>query len=307
MDQQISCLGFSEKPGSWRKLLPYALLLGVTLALYATAIYFDFVWDDFRYIAENYRIQGLSAAHLRDIWTHPYLGLFAPIHLSILAILHSLFGLQPYGYHLGQILIHAACVCLLYRILEKIESARVALLACLLFAVYPPNSETVAWISETKSTLAFLFLLLSFGACLRLRERESWRDGIMCSLFLILSLLAKINTVVAPAIFLLYDYKQGYLLKKGRAWSLGWFFLISAIFTGIHLASFNPTIHASAEWLKEVTLPDNRPANFFSSTRYYGGFGVHLLNLPRLILFYLRMLVFPYPLWGWRLLRLFGA
>ena len=268
---------------SWQRLLPYALLLIVTLTLYGPALYFDFVWDDDYFIRTNYRIQGLSLPRQQAVWTNGYLGHYAPIHHTALAVLYTVSGLNPFGYHLGQLLLHAACVCLLFFLLCRMESPRIALLASLLFSVYPPNIETVAWISETKSTLAFLFFLFSLLFFLRLRERGRWRDGVFCGLFLVLSLLSKINTVVAPAIFLLWDYKQGVLFTRKSLASLAAFFLISAAFVGIHLSSF----YASGQ--------------VFEGSTYYGGFGVHLMNLPLFVLFYVQMVVFPHPLSAWHM------
>jgi len=275
-------LEFPERIDSWQRWLHCAFLVSATFALYGASLYFNFVWDDFGYVMKNYRAQGLDWMHLRAIWTGTYLGHYAPMHHIFLAVLHHFSGLEPFGYHLGQVLVHAACVCLLYLVLKKIELPRVALLASLLFATYPANIETVAWVSETKSTLAFFFFLLSFWFFLRLRDRERPMDGIFCGLFLILSLLSKINTVVAPAIFLLYDYKQGYSFKKGRLWSLGCFFLISAMMAGIHLMAF----HRSAQVMESA---------------YYGGLGVHLMNMPLLLVFYLKMVVYPHPLSAWEM------
>ena len=287
MDSRYSFFGFPERPVSWQRFLPYALLFSLTFSLYAASLYFDFIWDDIVYVVENYRIQELSLVRQQAIWTRSYLGHYAPIQHTVLALLYSLSALEPFGYHLGQLLVHAACVCLLYFVLKKIESARVAFLASLLFAVHPTNIETVAWISETKSTLAFLFFLLSFWAFLRLRVHQRWPDGILCALFLILSLLSKINTVVAPVIFFLYDEKQGLPFRKGRLWSLLGFFLISAIFVAIHLASF----HGSEQSLESA---------------YYGGLYVHLINMPLLVLFYVRMVVFPHPLSAWHLFPVYA-
>ena len=57
MDRRTSWLDFPERLVSWQRLLPYALLLTVTLALYGPSLYFDFVWDDAVYIRTNFRIQ----------------------------------------------------------------------------------------------------------------------------------------------------------------------------------------------------------------------------------------------------------
>ena len=271
---------FSERLHSWQRLLPYALLLSITVALYGPALYYGFVWDDAYYIETNYRIQGLTPVQMKAVWTGTYLGHYAPIHHTFLALLYQLADAEPFGYHLTQLLLHAACVCLLYLILAKIESARIALLASLLFAVHPTNVETVAWVSETKSTLAFLFFLLSFLAFLRLRERGGWGYGVLCAVLLVLSLLAKINTVVAPAIFLLWDYRQRRPFDKHTIASLACYFLMATLLTVVHLSSFvgSPWIDRSA---------------------YYGGLGVHLMNLPLLLFFYIQMTLVPHPLSAW--------
>jgi hypothetical protein len=281
MNRHTSFFDFPERLHSWQKLLPYAVLLSVTLAVYGATAYFHFVWDDVYYIGRNFHIQELSLERLRTIWSGTYLGHYAPVHLTFLALLFSVSGFEPFGYHVAQLLVHAACLCLLYHLLSRMESPRIAFLASLLFALYPPNIETVAWISESKSTLAFLFFLISFWFFLRLRETGKWNYGLWCGFFLLLSLLSKINTVVAPAIFLLWDYRQGSLTKE-RVRSLAIFFLISAAFVGIHLTSF----YGSAE---------------VDGATYYGSLWVHLMNLPRFVWFYIRMVAFPYPLSAWRM------
>ncbi len=307
MDQRYSVLGFPEKLDGRQRFLPYALLLAVTFALYGATLYFNFVWDDLDYIVENYQIQGLSLAHLRSIWRYPFSGQYAPLHHNFLALLYFVSELKPIGYHLAQVLLHASCVCLLYFVLREIESGRVAFLASLLFAVFPANIETVAWVSETKSTLALLFFLLSFWAFLRLRACERWRYGAWSAFLLALSLLAKINTVVAPAIFLLYDYRQAYSFKKSRAWTLAVFFLISVIFFGITLFYTSSASLAFPDRLVDGVLRDNGSIHHADSNGYYGGVYVHLLNLPRLFLFYLRMTVFPRPLSAWHMLRIYES
>ncbi|MGH9660177.1 MAG: hypothetical protein ACRD96_16630, partial [Bryobacteraceae bacterium] len=111
---------------SWQRLLPYALLLIVTLTLYGPTLYFDFVWDDDYFITTNYRIQGLSLPRQQAVWTNGYLGHYAPIHHTALAILYTFSGLNPFGYHLGQLLLHTVCVFLLFFLLCRMESPRIA-------------------------------------------------------------------------------------------------------------------------------------------------------------------------------------
>ena len=282
MNRSRSLFGFSECLGPRQKWLPYGLLLTITLVLYGPSLYFDLVWDDIGYITKNYRIQGLDWRHIRAVWTHFYFGHYAPVHNSLLQLIYHFSGRDPFGYHATQLVLHALCVCLVYALVQKLESARLALVVALLFAVHPANVETVAWISETKSTLAFFFFLLSFWFFIRMRERENWLDGLWTGLFLILSVLSKINTIVAPMIFLLYDYKQGASLKKLRWASLLPFFVISGVFTLVHLRAF----HGSAEGME---------------TQYLGGPWLHWINFPLLLSFYLQMTVLPLRLSAWEM------
>src|SRR5262249_52860254 len=206
----------------------------------------------------------------RSVWTMPYLGHYAPVHNTALALLYHFFKLAPLGYHVAQVLIHAGCVCLVYFIVRELESARVALVAAALFALHPTNIETVAWISETKSTLSFFFFLLAFWFYVRFRQSDRTIDSVLVGVFLLLSILSKITTIVAPAIFLLYDWRQGTPLRSLRWKSLATFFLISAVFTAVHIFSF----HGSTENLERS---------------YGGGLLAHWQNFPFLIWFYVRM------------------
>lgn len=301
MDERISLLEFPERIVSWQRVLPYAVLVSATLALYGPSLYFDFAWDDTNYILDNYWIQSLSLEHLREIWTRSYLGNYAPLHHMAMALVYSFSGLEPFAYHLTQVVLHTACVCLLYFVLKEIESPRVAWLASLLFAVYPPNIENVAWASEIKTTMALLFFLLSFWAFHRLRQKGHWGYGGGSASFLLLSFLSKINTVVAPAIFLLYDYKKEQPWNKRLVASLLPFFLLGAAFTGVHYLSSYGMSQASPQLLVDSALTDIRLSPSQELGGYFGGLGVHLLNLPLYLLFYIRMVVFPYPLSAWHM------
>ncbi len=305
MNQRISFPVFSERLVSWGGFFSYALLLAVTFVLYGPTVYFDFVSDDIGYVVENYRIQGQTLSHWRAMWTIPFSGQYAPLHQTVLAAVYFFSGFDPFGYHLVQLLLHGACVCLLYFVLAQLESARIALLACLLFTVHPPNIETVAWISESKSTLAFLFFLLSFWFFHRLRTRGRPTDGLLCALLLVLSLLSKINTVVAPAVFLLYDYRQGVAWTRKTAASLACFFLISAVFVGLTLAYTSSAFPAFPERLLDGAILDVPASPLDFSRGYFGGVGVHLLNLPRFLFFYIRMVFVPYPLSAWHMFPIY--
>ena len=304
MERRSSVFELPESSALWRQSLPYVLLLSATFTLYSSVTYFDFVIDDFNYIVENFTIWDLSSRHLRSIWSNPFFGQYAPLHHTLLAAIYSVSGLDPVGYHVVQLLLHGACVCLLYFVLKAVESARIALLACLLFVVFPPNLETVAWVSETKSTLAFLFFLLSFFFFHRFLTSSRWPDAVFCALFLVLSLLSKINTLVAPAIFFLYVWKRRDAWNRRTVGSLAALSLISVAFTILTLHYSAGSIAGAPDRLFDGAILENPAVQLDFSKGYFGGFLVHLLNLPQFLLFYVRMLVFPHPLSFWHMVAI---
>jgi protein O-mannosyl-transferase len=298
----VSFWDFPERITGRQLFLPYLLLLSITLALFGSTVYYNFVWDDFHYVLENTRIQGLSLANLKAIWTRPYFSQYAPFHISFLAVIHSISGLKPFGYHLSQVLLHSACVFLLYAVIRRTESARIAFLASLLFAVYPPGVETVAWISETKSTLAFLFFLLSFLFYRRSRQAGRWRDELLCGLFFALSLLSKLSTVFAPLIFLADARIEPARSQSKSNRLIACLFLLSAAAVAIQFAVRRSLLDTS-HTLGDSSILD--AASAFPAYATIGDFQVRLLNFPRLILFYLRMLIVPVPLSAWHMFRVY--
>ena len=277
MNEHASLWRFPERLPPRKAWIPYALLAAVTILFYNASFYFEFVWDDFFFLYGNPNVLEFTTKSVKGIWTNTFLGHYAPMHHMFLALVHLFDGTDPFGYHVGQVSLHLLCVLLLYRLLEKLEGRAVAFVASLWFAVYPANIETVAWISESKSTLAMLFFLLSFLAFIRYRETERVWYGALAGVLIVLSMLSKINTVVAPAVFLLYDYRKGELFRKSRLWSLAGFFLLGGIMVIVHLS----ILHGAAHNIDDL---------------YYGGVGVHLLNFPALLAFYVRMALVPYPL-----------
>jgi hypothetical protein len=90
------------------------------------------------------------------------------------------------------------------------ESRTTALIAAGLFAIHPANVENVVWITESKSTLALLFFLLSTIFFLRYDDKRRLPDAALCVLLFALSLLSKASTVAGPAVLLLYCFVPGF-------------------------------------------------------------------------------------------------
>lgn len=204
-------------------LTPGLLALAV-LVVFGPALRNGFVWDDHPLVVSCAGIKALDLRHLRWMLTTSYMSLHQPLFWLSLALDYRLWGLNPAGFHLTNVLLHAAnavvfygIAALLLRLALKPTAAggadvrRGAAFAALFFALHPLRAESVAWVSERRDVLCGLFYFLSLSAYLRTnlrpapaaagRGRLAWSLG-----FFILALLSKPICVTLPVVLLILDY-----------------------------------------------------------------------------------------------------
>jgi protein O-mannosyl-transferase len=185
--------------------LALATLLGLVIAIYWPVVGYDFVnWDDPWYVLKNPLIRSWDPENLWKIATEISVKNYAPLTTLSLLIDHTLFGLNPAGYHLVNVVLHATNSVLVFLLIARLtESRSVALATAALFAVHPIQIETVAWVSSRKTLLCSLFMLAS--ALCWCRPQRSARAELWGTAFLGLALLAKAAAVVMPPMVLAYD------------------------------------------------------------------------------------------------------
>src|SRR5262249_48186109 len=148
------------------KLVLLALLLAVTAASYWRTSSLPFVhYDDDDYIINNAHVQsGINQASLVWAITTRYDANWHPLTWLSHAVDCSLFGLNPEGHHLTNLIVHLVNVALLFWVLHIMTAAvlRSAFVAGL-FALHPLNVESVAWVAERKNLLSTFFFLLTIG------------------------------------------------------------------------------------------------------------------------------------------------
>jgi hypothetical protein len=100
-----------------RSALGLAVLLAIlTLALFWPATGYDYVrLDDDQYVASNpHVLTGLTPANIRWAFTTVYEAWWLPLLWLSFMLDTELFGPEPFGYHLTNILLHAANAALLF-------------------------------------------------------------------------------------------------------------------------------------------------------------------------------------------------
>jgi tetratricopeptide (TPR) repeat protein len=203
-----------EPTGASRFALDSPALIGVglvalTLAVYAQVWDFEFIrFDDHVYTDSNVHVAaGLTPAAVSWAFRAFYQANWIPLTWISLMVDASLYGNWPGGYHITNVLLHAANVLLLFYFLsgatgQKWPSATVAAL----FAVHPIHAESVAWVTERKDVLSIFFGLVSLSFYSRYARHRTYTSLLPSLLGMIASLLSKQTLVTLPFVFLLIDY-----------------------------------------------------------------------------------------------------
>ena len=204
-----------------RVFIPIAIAL-VTACCFLPALSGPFLnWDDDVNFRLNRDYRGLGWAQVRWAFTSVLFGHYMPLTRLTFSLNWALGGLDPFGYHLLNVLLHAANAALFYLVARRLLSAAVggggqdrrddagvcaaAAVAALVFGVHPLRVEPVAWISGRADLLCTTFVLLT--AWLYLRAVAGTRSRLLVgpTLALAAALLAKGSALPLPAALLLLD------------------------------------------------------------------------------------------------------
>src|SRR5438270_9275558 len=131
-------------------LLGSLMIVGCTLAAYMPAMRNGFIWDDDVHITRNSTLT--EPGGFSRIWLDMRANCqYYPLTFSLFYLENALWGLNPVGYHLVNVLLHACDAVLVWLILRKIGVPG-SWLAAMLFALHPVEVESVAWVTEQKNT-----------------------------------------------------------------------------------------------------------------------------------------------------------
>ena len=182
------------------RVILFCLLLAAAVAsLYSNTLFHDFVFDDVTLIQQNTDVTELNWGRIlgRD---------YRPVRTFTYALNFALGGLNPFGYHLLNLILHAANGILIFLLLRSILGRLDAsFLGAMFFAVHPVQTAAVAYVSGRKDLLATFFLLLAALFYIQWRRRGGSRRVVFTGLALLLAVLSKETAVVFPALFVLID------------------------------------------------------------------------------------------------------
>ena len=232
----------SSRNRSW---LLGLLLVAATLLAYQPAWSGKPIWDDDAHLTPP---ELRSLAGLARIWMQPgATQQYYPLAYTAFWMENKLWGDSTPGYHLVNLLLHAASALLVVGILQKLEVPG-AWLAAGIFALHPVQVESVAWISELKNTLSGVFYLGAALAYLKFDQTRSRKFFAAALGLFILGLLTKTVIATLPAaLLLMFWWKRGSLSWKQDARPLIPFFLVGIV-TGLFTAWFErKVLHAEGQ------------------------------------------------------------
>jgi len=188
----------------WQVMAGAILIVLTTCLAYIPAMNAGFVWDDDDYVTKNQLL--IAPDGLKRIWfSLDSPSQYFPLVYTTFRVEHAIWGFNPRGYHVVNIILHVMNALLLWVVLTRL-GIRGAWFGAILWALHPVNVESVAWITERKNTLSTLLYLVSILAWMRFIEGRGKGDwafyGLSLALFQ-LALFAKTTVCSLPAVLLL--------------------------------------------------------------------------------------------------------
>jgi len=206
----------------------------ITFCVYLPALFNDFVnLDDYVYVVFNQKISSFGMELFRSAFFDFIAELWIPLTWISLAVDHGIWGLNPFGYHLTNAILHACNTFFVSVLAARLVQANagpgaedtigalshwaVGLIAGLLFGLMPLHVESVAWVTERKDVLNAFFALPGLIMYIRYVQNRGENGGstilpltdrryLSALALFILSLLSKSMTVTFPFVLLLIDW-----------------------------------------------------------------------------------------------------
>jgi len=267
-------------------------VLAVAVGVFANSLGNGFAMDDAYNVVANEQIRSLRSIPAlftrqwgADAPTRYHQAInrayWRPLVAASFALDHRLWGLRPAGYHLTNVLLHAAVSLLvLLLVLRLTGSGWGAAAGALIFALHPVHTEAVNLVSYRTELLAALFVTAALALHGRAGRRRPWELAALLLLYA-LGLASKEMAVTLPGWLLLQDLALG---RPGRG-GAGW--LRRAAWT------YAPLVLCLAGYLalRAATL-DHAGSDFFHGLEP----GLRALSVLKIYLHYVRLMLLPWPL-----------
>lgn len=183
----------------WRLLL----VLAAAVATFGRSYAFPFsLIDDRTYVLRNPLVADPLAQGVYGLLVTPSMGYPHTVTVLSFALDYRLFGTDPAGYHVVNVLLHLAAVTVLYGLMLRLDvERRLAGTAVALFALHPLVVEPICWVIGRKDILATGLLVGAMAIAAGSRHARPAAGRIVAVVLITaMAMLAKPSTILAPLV-----------------------------------------------------------------------------------------------------------
>jgi protein O-mannosyl-transferase len=279
--------------GAWPALIVSLILIAMVAFTYRDVLHHKFVYDDFELVVKNAGIRDLNFRGAATMMFNKRSLNYLPMRMLSYAVDYHFWKLNPAGYHITNIVLHAAdCLLVFYLVLYLLTRVAVvpwgmaravaaAGVSAAFFAVHPIHVEAVTWVSGRKDVLYSFFFLVGSIAFIRYRvkgEPTRFRGGYIVSLLCLgAAMMSKGTAISYPFVLLLFDLLFPVIARRTslsqRVQEHFFMFLGLAIFFALDMRL------AAREGM--------------ISSPFGGGVASHIFTVVKIVPFYLGLIFLP--------------
>ena len=277
------------------------MIVALVLIIYSNSFQSPWILDDYHNVVDNPKIQinSLSLKNIKGCFFSSIAEpekLYRPLSCLTFALNALIGGKNVFGYHLVNILLHAATSLILMWLLLLVfrtpalvkipdsEKHFIIILSTILWAVNPVQIQAITYIVQRMAALCAFFSLMSLGFFLKARLSESNKERIFFTIFsaagFTCAVLSKENGFTTLFLLLTLEY---FLFRNGEYKILARKEFILAFLIFFLLSTFYLFYHSSFSDLQ--ALYAKRPFSIYE----------RLLTQPKILLYYLSLIVYPLP------------
>jgi len=194
-------------------ILAILIIVGLGILVYANSLGNPFIWDDQVLIVKNDIIKDF--ANLPKVFTSALISdkyseahFYRPMQTLSNMLDYRIWGLNPFGYHVTNLLFHILNAILIFFLIVAISGNRtISIITSLLFVIHPIHTEAVTYISGRADILATFFLLLASILFIKCLQHSHMKRALLYTFSLLCffaAILSKESSIIFPLILAAY-------------------------------------------------------------------------------------------------------
>jgi len=282
--------GMAERPATRTLLKAGGVVAVISVVVFINCLANGWVFDDYLHVLDPPDLRSLS-----NVFT--LLGHYRPLRDISYAFDFWLWGESTVGFHFTNVALHSVNALLVfvlcYRLLKDVPAA---VLAALIFALHPIQTDSVAYVSGRRDILFSLFYLLAFHFYLAYRKRRSGKMLCLTMGCWVLSLMSKEMAASFPVFVFLWNYTGEWDQATG-SWARRFFESARTVLKRERLLYLGMTVVVLAYSYYDIVLERATGRAGTGGLKYWGGSVYsNVLTELRVQAWFLKQLVYPTPI-----------